>query len=48
MSSPKSLAESIEFSAKHPPGNEESCFGYGVMGLPFDSTRHLLVTSREG
>ena len=35
MSSPKSLAESTEFSAKLPPGNEERFSGYGVMGLPF-------------
>ena len=38
MSSPKSLAESTEFSAKLPPGNEERFSGYGVMGLPFAST----------
>ena len=48
MSSSKSLAESTEFSAKLPPGNEERFSGYDVMGLPFDSTRHLSVTSREG
>ena len=35
MSSPKSLAESTEFGAKLPPGNEERFSGYGVMGLPF-------------
>jgi hypothetical protein len=37
MSSPKSLAESTEFSAELPPGNEERFSGYGVMGLPFAS-----------
>ena len=45
MSSPKSLAESTEFGAELPPGNEERFSGYGVMGLPFASG-HILSLRR--
>ena len=45
MSSSKSLVEPVDFSAKHPPGNEERFSGYGVMGLPFASG-HILSLRR--
>jgi hypothetical protein len=47
MADPKSLVESVEFSAELPPGHEERFSGYGVMGLPFFSGHILSVTSRE-